>query len=192
MSMPRVRSEPMIPGLEREKTVHALDCGATVIGTTAPLLSKLNYEISSSHCDVDRYFVARHFKILFATQVGNQNCYTGDLTGLKNYISPRLNTPAMSQTRRHASLFTQDIFNFPPFHHLTMWYNTWTTEVNRQFLIAKGQNEYQAIARGICGGKSSTREDFLQGISTFPCKSCHAIKNCDGVQIQIHKSWPWH
>jgi hypothetical protein len=30
--MPRVRFEPTIPVFEREKTVHALDLAATVIG----------------------------------------------------------------------------------------------------------------------------------------------------------------
>jgi hypothetical protein len=30
--MPRVGFEPTIPGFERAKTVHALDCAATVIG----------------------------------------------------------------------------------------------------------------------------------------------------------------
>jgi hypothetical protein len=31
--MPRVGFEPAIPVFERAKTVHALDCAATVIGT---------------------------------------------------------------------------------------------------------------------------------------------------------------
>jgi hypothetical protein len=31
-SMPQVAFEPMIPAFERAKTVHALDCAATVIG----------------------------------------------------------------------------------------------------------------------------------------------------------------
>jgi hypothetical protein len=31
--MPSVGSEPAIPAFEREKTVHALDCTPTVIGS---------------------------------------------------------------------------------------------------------------------------------------------------------------
>jgi hypothetical protein len=35
-SMPRVEFEPTIPVFERAKTVHALDCAATVIGSLVP------------------------------------------------------------------------------------------------------------------------------------------------------------
>jgi hypothetical protein len=40
ISMPRVGFEPMIPAFEREKTVHALDCAATLIGFSKRALWK--------------------------------------------------------------------------------------------------------------------------------------------------------
>jgi hypothetical protein len=40
-SMPGVRFEPTIPAFEREKTVHALDDAATVIGAYAIKLAKI-------------------------------------------------------------------------------------------------------------------------------------------------------
>jgi hypothetical protein len=38
--MPRVGFEPTIPAFERAKTVHVLDCAATVIGSSYNRLSK--------------------------------------------------------------------------------------------------------------------------------------------------------
>jgi hypothetical protein len=38
-SMPRAGFEPMIPALEGEKTVHALDCATTVVGNNTIIIS---------------------------------------------------------------------------------------------------------------------------------------------------------
>jgi hypothetical protein len=41
-SMPQVGFEPTIPVFERAKTVHALDCAATVIGMSPSNIVKVN------------------------------------------------------------------------------------------------------------------------------------------------------
>jgi hypothetical protein len=44
--MPRVGFEPTIPAFERAKTVHALDCAATVIGAER---SQTKYDVTDLH-----------------------------------------------------------------------------------------------------------------------------------------------
>jgi hypothetical protein len=44
--MPHVGFEPMIPVLEREKTVHALDRSATMLGSLLYIAQIINHSVS--------------------------------------------------------------------------------------------------------------------------------------------------
>jgi hypothetical protein len=52
--MPRVRFDLMIPVFERAKTIHALDCAATVIGGVCPSVKCI--EISGKLKIMSQYF----------------------------------------------------------------------------------------------------------------------------------------
>jgi hypothetical protein len=51
-SMPRVGFEPTIPVFEREKTFHAVDCAATVIGTERDMCEPKTERTFSSHTSI--------------------------------------------------------------------------------------------------------------------------------------------
>jgi hypothetical protein len=51
--MPRVGFEPTIPVFERAKTVHAVDCAATVIGFQSSLVVTNNFAEESRSSDTD-------------------------------------------------------------------------------------------------------------------------------------------
>jgi hypothetical protein len=68
--MPRVGFEPMVPVFEREKTVHALDRAATMIGQLYPTL-RLNNIASPLKNSFEGFIYVGHFTMISAPTVHN-------------------------------------------------------------------------------------------------------------------------
>jgi hypothetical protein len=82
-SMPLVGLEPTISALERAKTVHALNCAATVIGLfsiTAVNFSRNGY--SSANFATVYHSVPSTFRTLHALTQHRQNYYTSTMTSV--------------------------------------------------------------------------------------------------------------